>query len=92
MPHFWSGLIAGAVSKTILMPMDVVKRRMQTQNLRMLSDYTVIPPSYPQAILSTLRAIIRYEGYKALWSGWSMTVLKSAPATAITFQVYNYLT
>ena len=91
LPHYLSGFLAGAISKSLMMPLDVIKRRMQTQNLHMMSDYAVEVPKYPQGIISTARAIVRNEGVRALWSGWSMAVLKSAPATAITFCVYNLL-
>lgn len=94
MPHYLSGFLAGALSKSVLLPLDVIKRRMQTQNLALLKgEYAVsLPPKYPQGIMSTGRAILRNEGLKTLWSGWSISILKSAPATAITFHVYNLLT
>jgi solute carrier family 25 thiamine pyrophosphate transporter 19 len=93
MPHSLSGFFAGGVAKTIIFPLDVIRRRMQIQNnpINQSASYILKTPIYEQTILSTAKSIFRNEGWRAFYSGLSVAIVKSAPATAITFYVYNKL-
>jgi solute carrier family 25 (mitochondrial thiamine pyrophosphate transporter), member 19 len=93
MPHSLSGFLAGGLAKTAIFPLDVIRRRMQIQNnpINLDRSYILRTPIYEQSVLGTAKSLLRNEGWRALYSGLSIALLKSAPATAITFYVYNKL-
>lgn len=92
-----SGAMAGALSKTIVMPIDVLRKRLQLGTLSIRAS-----PFQPQIMLinkpagvlgrnlvAELVRIWYLEGLRGLWSGWTMAVIKAAPVTAVTFGVYG---
>ena len=93
MSHSFSGFLAGGIAKTVIFPMDVIRRRMQIQNnpINLSGSYILNTPIYEQSIIGTAKSILRNEGWRAFYSGLSAALVKSAPATAITFYVYNKL-
>ncbi|ORY37597.1 mitochondrial thiamine pyrophosphate carrier 1 [Rhizoclosmatium globosum] len=86
--HFLSGGVAGIVSKTAVMPFDVVRKRLQVQGpsrtLYVLSD---IPHYANSGFLACARQIIAQEGVHALYKGLWVGLIKTAPSSAITFWV-----
>jgi solute carrier family 25 (mitochondrial thiamine pyrophosphate transporter), member 19 len=99
-----SSLIAGAISgiaaKTLTMPIDVLRKRLQLNacisNASILSKHSMAPVyvNKPASIVSSsiikeLGHIWRVEGIRGLWSGWTMAICKAAPVTAVTFGVYG---
>jgi solute carrier family 25 (mitochondrial thiamine pyrophosphate transporter), member 19 len=93
MSHSLSGFLAGGISKAATYPLDVIRRRMQIQNnpTNLSGLYIIKTPVYAQSIVNTARSIFLNEGWRAFYSGLGVALLKSAPATAITFYVYNKL-
>lgn len=85
-----AGALAGLVSKSVMMPMDVIRRRMQIQgsNYRayVLSDLPVYT-----GIRDCCTRVWRGEGVRGFFRGLSMALLKSVPTTAVTFIVYGSL-
>eukprot|EP01012_Entosiphon_sulcatum_P000941 TRINITY_DN10163_c0_g1_i1.p1 TRINITY_DN10163_c0_g1~~TRINITY_DN10163_c0_g1_i1.p1 ORF type:complete len:213 (-),score=33.04 TRINITY_DN10163_c0_g1_i1:131-769(-) len=76
----WVQMLAGAIAGmsywTILFPADVVKSQQQTEGGR-------------TSFLSTLRNTWQSGGVPALYRGWSVTMLRAAPANAVIFCVYD---
>ncbi|XP_015123059.1 mitochondrial ornithine transporter 1 [Diachasma alloeum] len=74
-------MIAGAVGGTVLwlviFPADVVKSRIQVQNL-----------SEPALVI--MKDIVRKEGAGALYNGLKPTLIRTIPATATLFVTYEY--
>ncbi|KAI4502628.1 hypothetical protein M0802_002540 [Mischocyttarus mexicanus] len=74
-------MIAGAVGGTVLwlvvFPADVVKSRIQVQNLK-------------TPALVVTQDIIKKEGIRALYSGLTPTLIRTVPATATLFITYEY--
>ncbi|XP_024945662.1 mitochondrial ornithine transporter 1 isoform X2 [Cephus cinctus] len=74
-------MVAGAVGGTVLwlviFPADVVKSRIQVQNLR-------------APALVIMKDIIRTEGVGALYNGLKPTLIRTIPATATLFVTYEY--
>lgn len=72
-----AGLTAGLISKTLVYPLDLIKRRIQM--------------NYNQSFIQTLNQIVKNNGIFALYRGLLPALLKSAPTTALSFFFYeNY--
>jgi solute carrier family 25 thiamine pyrophosphate transporter 19 len=84
-----AGALAGMLSKTAVMPFDVVRKRFQVQgplrNEIIVSDV----PRYTRGSLATFVQIIRHEGVLALYKGIGPSLLKAAPSSAVTFFIVN---
>ena len=95
LPEFISGASAGFICKTIFMPFDVFRRRLQlfqTQPERFCLDPQVL--GYTRRSLNRidlLKMMWRREGIKSFFRGWSMAVIKSTPVTAITFTMHKFV-
>ncbi|KAL7295184.1 hypothetical protein TKK_0011490 [Trichogramma kaykai] len=72
-----AGAAGGAVLWLVIFPADVVKSRIQVQNLKT-----------PATVL--MRDIIKHEGVSALYNGLKPTLIRTAPATATLFLAYEY--
>lgn len=81
---FLAGLVAGACGQTAAYPFDVVRRRMQLD--RVASHIPVY-----RSIFEALSDIYRTSGVRGLYIGISINYMKVAPATAISFVVYEAL-
>lgn len=88
-----SGMIAGLVSKTIVFPIDTLRRRMQIMNSKRTSSFTELPQVYEnyryKSSISIVLDILKREGPVALYKGLTVGLLKSVPTTAISLFVYE---
>ena len=76
-----AGALAGLVGQTTSYPLDVVRRRMQTEGV--ISDI-----KYP-TIASTLRYIYYSEGLRGIYKGVTMNWIKGPIAVTISFNTYE---
>lgn len=86
------GGIAGLIAQTATYPIDVVRRRMQVEGLKVLENHgstgmDILPRSTPRALLQ----IAQKEGWASLFSGLSINYMKVVPSTAIGFTLYDFL-
>ena len=90
---FACGLLAGSVSKMAVHPLDVAKKRIQIQGLVRAERMgrSVARGEYAKGLLDCLGRILAAEGVEGLYKGLAPSLLKAAPATAITFLVYEAL-
>ena len=96
--QYISGFLAGFISKGTTFPLDLIKRRLQikgSSNEVLLNNYTFITNKnsiYNQKskMYHIIRDIVVREGFKGLYRGFSMAVIKSAPTTALSFSIYEY--
>lgn len=72
-----SGAVGGIVLWAVIFPADVIKSRIQIYNL-------------PGGLLSVGSDIIRKEGPLALYNGLKPTLIRTIPATAVLFVVFEY--
>ena len=63
-------------------PLDIVRRRMQTEGL-------VTSISY-RSILHTMSYVLRSEGLRGLYKGVSMNWIKGPLAVTISFNTYDH--
>ncbi|KAJ1530125.1 mitochondrial thiamine pyrophosphate transporter, partial [Nowakowskiella sp. JEL0078] len=83
--EFVCGGMAGVFSKTIVMPFDVVKKRMQVQGPNRNNYVVGSVPLYPRKFFGTAKMIVVAEGVLGLYKGWIPSLVKSAPSSAVTF-------
>jgi solute carrier family 25 thiamine pyrophosphate transporter 19 len=87
---FLAGAIAGINGKLVTMPFDVVRKRLQIQN-NLFHRYEL---QHLQKFTS-LKHCVAYtwinEGITGFYKGLLVSLVKSVPATAITFTVYGLL-
>lgn len=72
-----AGAVGGVTLWTSIFPADVIKSRMQVNNLKC-------------SMFSLGLQILRQEGFLALYNGLLPSVLRTIPATATLFVVYEY--
>ena len=72
-----AGAAGGIVLWTVIFPADVIKSRIQINSLK-------------TSMLSVGANIIRNEGPLALYNGLKPTLIRTIPATAVLFVVYEY--
>ena len=90
---FWAGAAAGFFCKTAFMPSDVFRRRLQLFQTRpdqfcLQSSQLIYTQRSPNRV-DLLKKMWKNEGPKAFFRGWTMAVIKSTPATAVTFSVHK---
>ncbi|KAJ3263165.1 mitochondrial thiamine pyrophosphate transporter [Chytriomyces hyalinus] len=85
--HFTSGGVAGMLSKTAVMPFDVVRKRLQVQGPSRKSYILSDIPRYTGGFFACARQIAVHEGLGALYKGLWPGLVKTAPSSAITFWV-----
>ncbi|OXU28456.1 hypothetical protein TSAR_016746 [Trichomalopsis sarcophagae] len=73
-----AGAVGGSVLWLVIFPADVVKSRIQVQNLK-------------TPALVIMKDIVRTEGFSALYNGLKPTLIRTVPATATLFVTYEYV-
>ncbi|KAL6873192.1 mitochondrial carrier [Trichoderma novae-zelandiae] len=83
-----AGIAASVVAKTAVFPLDLVRKRIQVQGpTRSRYVYSDIPV-YTSAVRA-LRAIYVTEGLRGLYKGLPISLVKAAPASAVTLWTYE---
>ncbi|CAK1551724.1 unnamed protein product [Leptosia nina] len=72
-----AGAVGGCVLWTVIFPSDVIKSRIQISNKK-------------QKFLTVGMDIVRNEGALALFNGLKPTLVRTIPATAVLFVIYEY--
>eukprot|EP00931_Biecheleriopsis_adriatica_P010542 TRINITY_DN111615_c0_g1_i1.p1 TRINITY_DN111615_c0_g1~~TRINITY_DN111615_c0_g1_i1.p1 ORF type:complete len:313 (-),score=49.11 TRINITY_DN111615_c0_g1_i1:42-980(-) len=83
-----NGFLAGAASKALVQPLDTVRRRLQVCTLQRDARYGA-QIEY-SGYLDCVRTMYLREGVWGFYKGLVPNVLKNAPASAITFAVYEH--
>ena len=76
------GAFSGAVSATIVYPVNLLRTRLQAQG-------TVLHPATYTGFMDVARKTISGEGVKGLYKGVTPNLLKVAPAVSISYIVYE---
>lgn len=85
-----AGGASGIVSKFCMMPADVIRKRLQIQGSNYEAYVMRDLPTY-KGLTDCIQMIFRREGIRGFFSGLTLALLKSAPATMTTFVVYGLL-
>jgi solute carrier family 25 protein 42 len=82
LPRLAFGAFAGLLGQNVSYPLDIVRRRMQTEGL-------VSSVSY-RTIHQTLTHVFSTEGLRGLFKGVSMNWVKGPLAVTISFNTYDH--
>ncbi|XP_077219304.1 mitochondrial thiamine diphosphate carrier 2-like isoform X2 [Tasmannia lanceolata] len=91
--HLLCGLAAGTCAKAVCHPLDVVKKRFQVEGLQRHPKYGArigIEQKAYKNMYDALHRILQMEGWNGLYKGIVPSIIKAAPAAAVTFVVYEY--
>lgn len=82
----FSGGVSGVLFWTVFFPADVVKTRVQVElKGKRKNSGADIRPSF----FNTMRQLYLEGGIRTLYSGWSLTVIRSFPSNAVLFLTYE---
>ncbi|KAF2460018.1 mitochondrial carrier domain-containing protein [Lineolata rhizophorae] len=83
-----AGTVASVFAKTAVFPLDTVRKRLQVQGPSRGAYVHRNIPIY-QGVYRTVRSILQREGPRGLYRGLSVSLLKAAPASAVTMWTYE---
>ncbi|KAK3394675.1 mitochondrial carrier domain-containing protein [Podospora didyma] len=83
-----AGMTASVVAKTGSFPLDLVRKRIQVQGPTRGRYVHKNIPEY-QSTVGTVRTILKHEGIRGLYRGLTVSLLKAAPASAVTMWTYE---
>lgn len=95
LPFLWGGqlalasITASAVAKTAVFPLDLARRRIQVQGPTRSRYVHRNIPEYRRGALHTVSVILHAEGVRGLYRGLTVSLLKAAPASAVTMWTYE---
>ena len=84
-----AGGLASVLAKTGVFPLDVIRKRLQVQGPTRGRYVGGGIPVYGKGIWNTGNAIVAREGWRGLYRGLGVGLVKSAPASAITMWTYE---
>lgn len=85
-----SGALSGFISKIVVYPFDLVRKRLQMEgSSSSSSSFRAESTTIKQSWLSCIKHIIKEEGIRSLYKGLAPSLLKVAPANAVTFMVFE---
>ncbi|GAA0153490.1 mitochondrial carrier protein [Lithospermum erythrorhizon] len=88
---FFCGLAAGSCAKAVCHPLDVVKKRFQIEGLQRDPRYGArVERDAYKGTYDALRRIMYNEGWNGLYKGIVPSIIKAAPAGAVTFVTYEF--
>ncbi|KFY26915.1 hypothetical protein V493_03777 [Pseudogymnoascus sp. VKM F-4281 (FW-2241)] len=82
-----AGVAASVFAKTAVFPLDLVRKRLQVQGPTR-RQYVVGGLAY-RGVGGSMRAIVRREGMRGLYRGLTVSLIKAAPASAVTMWTYE---
>ncbi|CAM8924330.1 unnamed protein product [Rhodiola kirilowii] len=89
---FCCGLASGTCAKLVCHPLDVVKKRFQVEGLQRHPRYGArVEHKAYKNMFDALRQISHKEGWAGLYKGIVPSTIKAAPAGAVTFVAYEYV-
>lgn len=84
-----AGVLAGVFAKFGVFPLDLIRKRLQVQGPTRGRYVGGTIPMYGKSVWGTGKAIVIAEGWKGLYRGLWVGLVKSAPASAITMWTYE---
>ena len=84
-----AGIMASVLAKTAVFPLDLVRKRLQVQGPTRSRYIHRNIPEY-RGVFSTIKTILTREGFRGLYRGLTVSLIKAAPASAITMWTYEH--
>ena len=84
-----AGVVASVLAKTGVFPLDLVRKRLQVQGPT--RTRYVHGREYPEyhGVFRTVRTIVKSQGVRGLYRGLTVSLVKAAPASAVTMWTYE---
>lgn len=83
-----AGVVASVIAKTGVFPLDLVRKRLQVQGPTRSRYVHQNIPEY-RGVFSTISMILRTQGVRGLYRGLMVSLVKAAPASAVTMWTYE---
>lgn len=83
-----AGVLASVIAKTGVFPLDLVRKRLQVQGPHRARYVHTNIPEY-KGVVSTIATIVRTQGVRGLYRGLTVSLVKAAPASAVTMWTYE---
>lgn len=83
-----AGVLASVFAKTAVFPLDTVRKRLQVQGPTRARYVHRNIPIY-EGVLKTVKVIMMNEGRRSLYRGLGVSLIKAAPASAVTMWTYE---
>ncbi|KAL9592149.1 MAG: hypothetical protein Q9179_007005 [Wetmoreana sp. 5 TL-2023] len=84
-----AGILAGVLAKSGVFPLDLIRKRLQVQGPTRARYAGGSIPLYKGA-WATGQSIVAKESWRGLYRGLGVSLLKSAPASAVTMWTYEH--
>ena len=84
-----TGILASVVAKTGVFPLDLVRKRLQVQGPTRERFAGGMVPVYGKGVWKTGNEIVKNEGWRGLYRGLGVGLVKAAPASAVTMWTYE---
>uniref|UniRef100_T1IVW8 Mitochondrial thiamine pyrophosphate carrier n=1 Tax=Strigamia maritima TaxID=126957 RepID=T1IVW8_STRMM len=82
------GMMAGLIAKSVIYPLDVVKKRLQVQGFHTARQQFGKTVKY-KGLLDCFRVMMRDEGPYSIYKGYIPSCLKAATNTGLNFMMYE---
>ncbi|OGE47442.1 hypothetical protein PENARI_c044G02851 [Penicillium arizonense] len=83
-----AGVFASVLAKTGVFPLDLVRKRLQVQGPTRTRYVHRNIPEY-KGVIQSIALILRTQGVRGLYRGLTVSLLKAAPASAVTMWTYE---
>ena len=83
-----AGILASTLSKTGVFPLDLARKRLQVQGPTRTRYIHRNIPEY-RGVFHTLQTVFKNEGLRGMYRGLTVSLVKAAPASAITMWTYE---
>lgn len=85
-----AGVVASVLAKTGVFPLDLVRKRLQVQGPTRTRYVHRNIPEY-KGVVATISLILRTQGVRGLYRGLTVSLIKAAPASAVTMWTYEHV-
>jgi solute carrier family 25 thiamine pyrophosphate transporter 19 len=84
-----AGILASILSKTVVYPLDTVRKRLQVQGPSRMKYVHRNIPEYTTGVAGTIKMILRREGLRGMYRGLTVALVKAAPTSAVTVWTFE---
>ena len=84
-----AGVLASVMAKTGVFPLDLIRKRLQVQGPKRELFAGGRVPLHGRGVWDTGKRIVGREGWRGLYSGLGVGLVKAAPASAVTMWTYE---
>ena len=84
-----AGVMASVLAKTGVFPLDLIRKRLQVQGPTRERFAGGVVPAYGKGVWRVGTKIVNTEGWRGLYRGLGVGLVKAAPASAVTMWTYE---